>query len=109
MYFSRIVNGWRLAGVSFVFSKSGIIPNIRLGGSARSCTAGFSGAGLAGGFTADGDGGSDSAPRVGCGFVSTLLCAERERATTHDVRTTNRIRTRIEFIATKSSSPRGRG
>src|ERR1700678_903065 len=36
MYFSRTVRGCWLAGTSFVFSKSGIIPNIRLGGTAKS-------------------------------------------------------------------------
>jgi hypothetical protein len=37
MYFSRMVSGCRLASVSFVFSKSGIMPNMRFGGS--SCGA----------------------------------------------------------------------
>src|SRR5208337_4123131 len=36
MYFSCTVKGCRLAGRSLVFSKSGIIPNMRLGGGAKS-------------------------------------------------------------------------
>ncbi len=95
------VSGCWLAGTSLVFSKSGIIPNMRLGGGA-SCVSDDSPRSLF--APASFDPAPELGDPFGLGPVAEALCAGRTPTPPQNIKPSQQTRLRIRFMLTILSS-----